>query len=67
MRFVVNMPQYMFVLQPLHPLERLLVERQIPGRPKKKIQQNDWPIAVVWYGWEEILEFLCIGVHASFG
>ena len=62
--FAVKTPPFTFVHRPSPPRKRQLMENRGPGRPKKKLREEDW--RQKWYGAAESESYSSIGVWESY-
>ena len=62
--FVVKMPLFTFVHRPSPPRKRQLMENCSPGRPKKKLREENW--RQKWYDAAESESYSSIGVWKSY-
>ena len=58
--FAVKTPPFTFVHRPSSPRKRQLMENCGPGRPKKKLREEDW--RQKWYDAAESKSYSSIGV-----
>ena len=58
--FAVKTPPFTFVHRPSPPRKRQLMEKRGPGRPKKKLREEDW--RQKWYDAAESESYSSIGV-----
>ena len=62
--FTVKTPPFTFVHRPSPPRKRKLMENRGPGRPKKKLREEDW--RQKWYDIAESESYSSIGVRESY-
>ena len=62
--FPVKTPPFTFVHRPSPPRKRQLMENRGPGRPKKKLREEDW--RQKWYDAAENESYSSIGVWESY-